>query len=239
MTTSPVQGPALTRVSPQAWRRLRFGLLVAGLALVGSGLLLGSAPSSLADLRDGIQASRVEEVHVSGGLPPGATGYSSVTLTWSDDGLDRYAEVLEASDVAAASPDQVGAREVVTADVERTLRALDPGVRIVAESWSGPGPELAGWRVPGWLPGVGFVLWLATVALLFNGPQPWWATRWAWFWAIFSPAAVVTAPLFLLVSGPPPGVPESDAAGRRLSGGWAFVLLSLVAPAAVAAFTRL
>jgi len=232
MTTSPVQGPVLARVRPDAWRRVRYGLLVACFVLLGCGLLLGSAPSSLADLREGVVSGRIAEVHVSGGLPPGATGYATVTLAWREGGLGRYAEVVEASDPAAASPSEVGGREVVTADVEQTLRALDPGVRIVAETWSDPGQKLAGWRVPGWLPGVGFVLWLATVALVGNGAQPWWATRWAWFWALFSPAAVVAVPLFLLVSGPPPGVAETRPTGRRLTGGWAFILIFLTAPAA-------
>jgi hypothetical protein len=239
MTTPPVQGPVLARVAPLTWRRVRYGLLVACLVVLGSGLALGSAPSTFSDLRDGIVSGRVDDVHVSGGLPSGARGYSTVSLTWRDGGLNRYAEVVEASDPAVASPSDVGGREVVTADVEQTLRALDPGVRVETEAWFDPGQKLAGWHVPGWLPAVGFVLWLATVALLSNGAQPWWATRWAWFWALFSPAAVVTVPLFLLLSGPPPGVADAVPAGRRLTGGWAFILLFLVAPSALAAFAVL
>ncbi|WP_156022893.1 hypothetical protein [Terracoccus sp. 273MFTsu3.1] len=239
MTTSPVQGPVLARVRPDAWRRVRYGLLVACLVLLGSGVLLGSAPSTFSDLRDGVLSGRVDTVHVSGGLPAGATGYSTVSLTWRDGGLDRFAEVVEASDPTAASPSDVGAREVMTSDVEQTLRSLSPGVRIEAVARSNPGQTLAGWRVPGWFPVAAILLWLATVALLGNGAQPWWGTRWAWFWALFSPAAVVTVPLFLLVSGPPPGLPESGSSGRRLTGGWAFILFCLVGPAAVGAITRL
>ena len=226
----------LARVEPHAWRRVRYGLLVACLVLLGSGLLLGSAPSSFADLRDGVLSSRVDEVHVSGGLPPGATGYASVSMTWRDGGRNRFAEVVQVSDPTAASPSDVGARQVVTADVGETLRTLDPGVRVVAETMRDTGQELAGWRVPGWLPWAALVLWFAAVALLTNGAQPWWATRWAWFWALVSPAAAaaVAVPLFLLVSGPPPGVPESTSSGRRLTGGWAFIVIFLVAPAALA-----
>src|SRR5690348_3744935 len=89
--------------------------------------------------------------------------------------------------------------------------SLCQGVRIEAVARFDPGQTLAGWRVPGWFPVAAIMLWLATVALLGNGAQPWWGTRWAWFWALFSPAAVVTVPLFLLVSGPPPGLPESGS----------------------------
>ncbi|CAN7589816.1 hypothetical protein LJR027_004151 [Terrabacter sp. LjRoot27] len=234
MTTSPVQGPVLARVQPDAWRRVRYGLLVACLVLLGSGLLLGSAPSTFGDLRAGVMSGAVGEVHVSGGLPSGATGYSTVSLSWREGGRNRFAEVVEVSDPTAASPSEVGAREVVTENVAETLRRLGD-VHIVTDTWRDPGQKLAGWRVPGWLPGVGFVLWLATVALASNGAQPWWATRWAWFWALFSPAAVVAVPLFLLVSGPPPGVAETRPTGRRLTGGWAFILIFLTAPAALAA----
>lgn len=226
----------LARVQPDAWRRLRYGLLAACFVLLGSGLLLGSAPSTFGDLRAGVMSGAVDEVHVSGGLPSGATGYSTVSLTWREGGRNRFAEVVEVSDPTAASPSEVGAREVVTENVAETLRRLGD-VHIVTDTWRDPGQKLAGWRVPGWLPGVGFVLWLATVALVSNGAQPWWATRWAWFWALFSPAAVVAVPLFLLVSGPPPGVSESASSGRRLTGGWAFILLTLVAPAAYRALT--
>lgn len=224
----------LARVQPDAWRRVRYGLLVACLVLLGSGLLLGSAPSTFGDLRAGVMSGAVGEVHVSGGLPSGATGYSTVSLSWREGGRNRFAEVVEVSDPTAASPSEVGAREVVTENVAETLRRLGD-VHIVTDTWRDPGQKLAGWRVPGWLPGVGFVLWLATVALASNGAQPWWATRWAWFWALFSPAAVVAVPLFLLVSGPPPGVAETRPTGRRLTGGWAFILIFLTAPAALAA----
>ena len=238
MTTPAVQGPVLAGVHADAWRRFRYGLVAACLVLVGCGLLQGSAPSTFGDLRAGVMSGAVDEVHVSGSLPAGATGYATVSLTWREGGRNRFAEVVQVSDPAVSSPGDIGAREVVTENLEESLRALQPGVRIVADTWRDPGHELAGWRVPGWFAAAALVLWFATVALLFNGAQPWWATRWAWFWALFSPAAVVAVPLFLLVSGPPPGVPDTGRSGRRLTGGWAFILFYLVAPAAYGALTR-
>jgi hypothetical protein len=237
MTTPPVQGPALARVQQDTWRRVRYGLLVACLVMLGSGLALGAAPSTFADLRAGVMSGAVDEVHVSGSLPSGATGFVTVSLRWRDGGLNRYADVVAASDATAAPPSEVGAREVVTEDVAETLRRLG-SARVLEDTWRSGGQELAGWRVPGWFPAAAFGLWLVTVALLSNGAQPWWAIRWAWFWALFSPAAVVAVPLFLLVSGPPPGVPDAGPAGRRLTAGWAFILLYLVAPAAYGGLTR-
>lgn len=213
------------------WRRLRYGLLVAAAILLGSGVVLGSAPASFGDLEAGVSAGRVDEVQVSGSLPPGATGYATVSLAWRDGGRNRFAEVVQVSDPATSSPGDVGSRELVTQNVEKTLRALDPNVRIVSNAWPDTGQELAGWRVPGWFTGAAFVLWFAALWLLVNGPQPWWANRWAWFWTFITPAAVVAVPVFLLISGPPPGIESDGRTGRRLTGGWAFLIMCFVGPA--------
>lgn len=231
MTTPPAQGPVLTQVRPDAWRRWRYGLLAAVAALLGSGVVLGSAPSSLADLRAGVADGRVHEVTVSGSLPPGATGFATVSLSWRDGGRNRFAEVVQVSDPTTSSPGDEDGREVVTQDVKRTLLSLDPSLAIVSDAWPDQRATFAGWRVPGWFPAAALVAWFLAVALLVNGPQPWWATRWAWFWMLFSPAAVVTVPVFLLVSGPPPGIAATGPPGRRLTGGWAFLLMCVVGPA--------
>ena len=70
---------------------------------------------------------------------------------------------------------------------------------------------------------------IATLFVLINGPQPRWATRWAWFWLIMNPALVVTVPLFLIGSGPlrPTDGPVAPI-GKRLTGGWAFFLAFFV-----------
>ncbi|MCV2392707.1 hypothetical protein OEB99_00145 [Actinotalea sp. M2MS4P-6] len=74
-----------------------------------------------------------------------------------------------------------------------------------------------GWHV-GWAGLAGLV----TLVLLITGPQPRWATKWAWFWLLgVGPMTVV----FLLVE-PVPVWQESPAYTRpwRLTGGWAFLL---------------
>ena len=63
---------------------------------------------------------------------------------------------------------------------------------------------------------------LATLVLLIAGPQPRWATKWAWFWLLgLGPMAAV----FLLVE-PVPVWQSAPAYARpsRLTGGWAFLL---------------
>lgn len=70
---------------------------------------------------------------------------------------------------------------------------------------------------------------VATLFLVVNAPRPRWATRWAWFWLVMSPALPVTAPVFLILSGPlhPTGTPTASS-GRRLTGGWAFLIAVVV-----------
>ncbi|MER7073023.1 hypothetical protein [Terrabacter sp. NPDC000476] len=233
MTTAAtgLQGVPRTRASTaRRWRRLRYALLAAALGLVGTGLLLGSSPATYRDLLDGVSGGRVSEVQVSGALPDGSTGYATVSLAWTDQNRNRFAQVVQVSDPGQSVP--LDRRtEVLTGSVADELRAHDPSLRVVVTGWPESTTTYAGWRLPSWFPVALGVLWIAVVVLLVNGAQPWWATRWGWFWPLFSPVGVVALPLFLLVSGPPPGVPETGHTGRRLTGGWSFLLMCVVGPA--------
>ena len=82
-----------------------------------------------------------------------------------------------------------------------------------------------GVHVPDWLSVVSLLHAVASLALLIRGPQPWRATRWAWFWLSGNP---VTQLAFLLLSGPTPGVRAPLEPSRRLRGGWAFILSSVI-----------
>lgn len=73
--------------------------------------------------------------------------------------------------------------------------------------------------VAGWLV---FVASAATLLLLIGGPQPWRATRWAWFWLALPVAPLGLLAYFLL--GGPLGVARPRHPNRRLTGGWAFLL---------------
>ena len=87
------------------------------------------------------------------------------------------------------------------------------------------GPNLGLWQMWG-------AATLVTLLLLIFGPQPRWATKWAWFWlaAAVPPLWLVfvlfePVPLWIKYPIPP--------ASYRLTGGWAF-LISLFAGSAVA-----
>jgi hypothetical protein len=77
---------------------------------------------------------------------------------------------------------------------------------------------------------------LATLILLILGPQPRWATKWAWFWLLGTgPMSAV----FLLVEPVPVWQSEpAFARPSRLTGGWAF-LIALVGGFALSALASI
>jgi hypothetical protein len=68
---------------------------------------------------------------------------------------------------------------------------------------------------------------LCSFLLIAAGPEPWRATRWAWFWAVLF-TAPVGALAFAILSGPTPLVPTPRNRAWRLSGGWTFIIIMLV-----------
>jgi hypothetical protein len=216
--------------SGPGWGRLRLALIAAVAALVVGAGVIGTRAASLSELNAAIVAGRVDQVRVSGALPPGATGESMVRIAWQDGPSARVTQVLELSGPTALPPSQSPTQERIVGDPVQQLTALDASLEVVTADGDLPnGPTVAGWELPPWFGPLLIVVWLATVALTFYGPQPWWGTRWAWFWVELGPFAVVGVPLFLLLSGPPPGIPRPTQLGRRLTGGWAFLLVSAVA----------
>ena len=124
---------------------------------------------------------------------------------------------------------------MTTTDVATLIRGQDPTVQVqVSEVFAPSGGSILGWDVPSWL--VWFVLagMAVTLWLIVNGPEPWRATRWAWAWALFF-TGPVGAGAFAVLAGPTPGLPGPKDANRRLSGGWAFLLLLLLSPVLVQA----
>ncbi|MGY2082109.1 hypothetical protein [Modestobacter sp. SYSU DS0657] len=215
-------GPAPRRARlGNPWTALRVVLAVGWLAVALVVVLTGQRAASLGDLRGAIADGRVDEVAVTEGLEPGATGVAVQTAVWRAGPITHHTEVWAVSPGQQA-PD--GTRPVVPGDLADELRTQHPELRIApaAErfSWS----EVFGWRVSTW---VGLVLFLGAVAVVFlllAGPRPARATRWAWFWLSWNPVGSLA---FLLLSGPFPGLPAPRPGTRRLTGGWAF-LLSLV-----------
>ena len=98
---------------------------------------------------------------------------------------------------------------------------------VIAGEWDATGsfigPHVLGWVAPDWTGLARLFLVIGTLAHLVLGPQPWRATRWAWFWlfGVLSPLGMIA---FLVLSGPTPGVRTPRSGARRLTGGWAFLL---------------
>lgn len=208
--------------------RIRLSLLAGWVALLVALLATGSAPGTWQDLRDQVAAGKVDGVRVIGELGPGSTGYSVVEVQWRDGLLQRRTEVVQLRgpnqlpDDAAAD----ASAPVLRSAPSRRLTALNDELQVTRDQSRQSHGELWGWRVPTAVGLFGLVLWLLVLGRLIAGPRPWRATRWAWFWLLMVP---IGAPAFLLLSGPTPGLPAPRRPGRRLTGGWAFLLAGLVA----------
>jgi hypothetical protein len=223
---------SLARGDVQGWRVMRMTLLVLVLGLIAAAAVLGRAPGELNHLSEALSSHRLAEVTVIGdGLPGDARGCATQQVVWRRDGLLRYVQlVVHRGDAAGCS---VGGSETLDTgitDVAVWVRQLDPGVTIHREPWPRCTGTLGRWTVPPGLLAFALPAWLAGLYVLVAGPQPWRATRWAWFWLSGS---VVGALAFLVLSGPTPGLPEPRRPQRRLTAGWAFFLglaLAAVAP---------
>ncbi|MCU1692256.1 MAG: hypothetical protein JWM64_1347 [Frankiales bacterium] len=224
--TAPAAASTSSAVPTRSgWDRLRLLLAVLWLVLGLSALVLHESTSSLDELYDDARSGAVDEVRLVGGpeaygLPRGS-GDVALEAHWSS-GHRRH--VLHVTVGAGTSrPEVHGAR--TRDDVGAVLRALDPSLRVRQEQFHGGwSATLLGTRLPGVVVPVLFGAGLATLLLLVNGPEPWRATRWAWFWLLPFPGAVVA---LCLLSGPTPGVP-APRTSRRLRGGWVFLATLLV-----------
>jgi len=225
-----VMAPFASHVAPAAGRIGPLGSLVLGIMLVGT-WLTATRPASLGDLQRALGAGQATEVHLVGELPPGATGMTTVDIEWDGGFLDRYATVWQESP-DLQHPEPSSSYPVVGLDLREELSAATPTGELVMTSEdvrTGSQGILFGWRVATWVALVAF-LWSAPVVItLITAPEPRRATRWAWFWLMLGtgPFALM---LYPLVGLPRAGQP-SDATGRRLTGGWAFLIMVLLAPA--------
>ena len=215
-------------VSPGAgvWRAV---LIVWLVAVAGAMLLAGTRPASLSALEDGLRSGEVTHVRVTGAMEAESVGYAHPEIGWHDGLLDRYTTVRQ---VQGDPNDQfVGGsdRPVVGGDLIGQLTASTPtgDLQVVTERWHRSHGELAGWKVPTWLALVGVAWAVTTFFTLLSGPEPRWATRWAWFWLFWGSGGLAMV-LYVLVGLPRTGQPR-EPAGRRLTGGWA-LLLSLLLP---------
>ena len=168
-------------------------------------------------------AGEVDAVRVVGELPSQGNGYSLVEVHWRHGPVNHWAEVVQVRGRGEPGPKAAteDADVVLHEPPSSRLAALQPGLRVTHDRERSGGGLLFGWQVPSWLGVFAALLFFAGLTVLIAGPQPWRATRWAWFWLQLPPLGGI---VFLLASGPTPGIPHPRSPHGRLTGGWAFLL---------------
>ncbi len=247
------RGDDRPRAHRPGWLRLRLALGVVWAVVAVVVLLAVPREAAPEDLESALELGQVDRVVLVGGLGPDSQGWAVVEVRWRDGGFERRAELVEqrpsedaeGSDTEGSDTEDLGpagagvdvqqvdgATAWVVEDVDAYLQSVAPRQVTVEREPVRDGVHLHGEPVPGWMAVAFVLLWLTSLVLLVEGPRPWRATRWAWFWLSPVPFGVL---LFLLLSGPLPWRRwATEPVGRRLTGGWAFLLtlvLSSVLPA--------
>ena len=207
-------------------------VLVVGWLLVAAGAaVFGERPASFHLLEAQVTAGQVHTVRVVGGLERGSRGYARVAVHWREGAFGYWTEVLQARPRSAAPLDAELQGPVISRTAGEVLSERAPRgapLRVLHGPTSGVETNWFGWRVPnrvGWLAlGLAF----GTLGLLVNGPAPWRASRWAWFW-LMTLASPLGLAAFLVLSGPVPALPAPREGARRLTGGFGFLLAVVLA----------
>lgn len=224
--TTTVAVPAPSQVAP--WGRLaracRWVLIACWVALALVAFLAGERETTLADLEDAVASGDVQEVQLTRGLADGERGSASVQVRWDEGPITYTTALTEERPLRSARLEVPSADgEPVVADVEAHLRDLQPGLRVTRTSWTGGGATVLGWGLPAWAGLLHLGVVLGTLFSLTGSPQPWRATRWAWFWLLVL-VPPIGVPAYLLLAGPTPPVPAPRPSGRRMTGGSGFLL---------------
>ena len=213
--------------------RWRWLLLAAVAAVFAVFPFVATHPKSLSDLSEAVAAGSVSQVWVAAPLPPGASGYATAEVRWKRAGITHAASVMQVSDITTFDPGRNSPTDVVVGDVRQYLRSLAAAEGkdlVIEDATSSGGTVVFAFGVPAWVAGAAFVLWVLTLTLVVAGPTPWRATRWAWFWFVFSPLGLLAVPAFLALGGRLPWG-RTEAPARRVTGGWSLIVVGVLTAA--------
>lgn len=214
------------------WAILRYGLL-ALVAAVAVGLVaFGVRQASFVELTDHLRTGQVTQLTLVGEMPDTSTGTRVVDIRWHDGILPRSTSVLQVRGIPEEQVSGGASLPLIrgsVADDLTTFAPHPPSVTHVTErssiTW-----QMLGWQVPAWVGIAALAAALGTLLVLITGPQTRLATRWAWFWMLGSVVGLVVVPVFLLWGQPRTGQPElAYTKAGRFTGGWAFLVFSVLA----------
>lgn len=236
MTATPQAEPTPPRpaVLRRGARVVGWVLLACWSVVLLCACFLGQGASNLSQLEAEVSTGRVHSVGVAGGMAPEGRGFAVVEVHWRSGWFAYSTEVVEARPRKAAR--RAGAREdvtgVISGDLGERLQRLQPGLRVEhVTRQTGPSTDVLGRTMTGWPVWLLYLAFLSTVLLLVLGPEPWRATRWAWFWLLTSAGFPLTAVAYLVLAGPTSLVSAPRKGTRRLTGGWAFLIASVISTA--------
>ncbi|QOR69839.1 hypothetical protein IM660_14415 [Ruania alkalisoli] len=218
--TAPAGASPMTRVVVRI-------LLLVLLVVAGSNEVTRPHASSLDELQADLATGDVSAMTIE---RPADQAEGTFAVRWDAGPFDSYARYeyswREDVDEAAGLVERAHADGVAVTIISPSAGFIDN------DGWLAN--LMGGWStLPALFAGAGILIVLAT------GPQPWFATRWAWFWL---GAAIPVLWLAFLLFEPRPlwhsarlasaerePVPNPEDQDRRLTGGWAFLIAGVVA----------
>jgi hypothetical protein len=212
-------------------RAVAWTLLASMTLLIFAALVLGHRESTLSALERDVARGSTQHVQVTEGLGADARGYATVRVEWRSHLLGYTTSVVEARprERGRQAAQEDGVTGLLSQDLATHLHAIDPDLQVeTVDHVTGPEAHWLRWRITGWPVALLVLGWLFTVAMMISGPDPFRATKWAWFWLMISAAGPVVLIVYLAVGGPT-GLARAPRPGsRRLTGGWAILLMMLV-----------